>query len=607
MKRVATWIILTVAAAALLLAMLPAMPAQAEPYGTVKYQVQFAADSDIVSVRMDFNADTNVDSFNLFKETPEQGWPVPGLPNNYFQNMVAVDAGGAAIAVIDEGDHWKVMGGGAGVLSYSVNLSTLRDLTPIQYGVNDPRISPFYPHYQDGYIYLPGYSLFLMPNLGTDEEGVITDPYYFVISFKLPEDWQVFPSWEMNPIPAQFAIDGGVFAGKASVVDVAGDIQLKVFQPQDADPANLAGQQEFADKLAIQLRTANEAWGNPDIASKRLFIYLGGIDQQTIDNYHLLSIPFAPLMGCVFVPVGASENILSTDFLLRAGDESLRELFWHLQAEASALWFREGCIHYSNLRFAQRNQLISEDYVFDQLGRGYTLYADSLPRSGTSLAGAGDQALQVPMADLLYGGGTIAAASIDARLAEKGKTLDEFISILMDKPASDPITNQYLQDELKAFSGEDFSAFFNDYITGDKVIPASHFSQLKLNTKPATDANTTSNTGSNAGQNDLKPAPGFGSKWIMIIIAILLVFALPFLLESYTLRPRGGAEAFDHDTEGKKKGRWWSWDEEDEEKEEKELEDDTGGGEGDKAPGPEEGPGDSEPESVEETGDSEPA
>ncbi len=585
MKRVATWIILTMAAAALLLAMLPSMPVQAD-VPIVKYQVSYSEDSRTFSVSMSFRA--SHESTSLYKPYRLDQWgsgPNPILPSDYFIiKEASASQGPVSITPTDRG--WDINGQGEISINYQVDLNTLSQLSPTLSGVDDPSISPFLPHVGSDYLFVPDYCLFLEPILdNTDSE----------ISFSWPEGWEALPSQGVTVPPGTMG-RGGIFAGKASTVYANGDTPLTVVQPQDADPANLAGQQEFADKLAAQFKTANEAWGNPGFPSRRLDVYLGGVAPDGIDNQRLLSIPFDPLYGCVFVPVGASENILSTDFLLRAGDESMRELLWDMSLDPSALWFREGCIHYSNLRFAQRNQWISEDDVFNQLGQDYAIYVDSLARSGTSPAGAGDQALQEPMAGLLYGGGTIAVTSIDARLAEKGKTLDEFITGLLQKKPEGGITNQYLQDELKAYSGEDFSAFFKDYITGDKVIPASSFSQLKLNQGSSEGANA-----SNAGQNDIKPAPGFGSKWIMIIIAILIVFALPFLLEPYTLRPRGGSEPFDHDVEGKKKsgGRWWSWDEEEEEDEAKDLEDDAGGGEEEKAPGPEGGTDDPEVESVE--------
>ena len=79
------------------------------------------------------------------------------------------------------------------------------------------------------------------------------------------------------------------------------------------------------------------------------------------------------------MPVGTRENILSTDFLLRAGDESVGSCWGHVRAdEPDTSWFKEGCVHYSNLRFAQRNQWISEDGLYDRLGTDYALYVDAL-------------------------------------------------------------------------------------------------------------------------------------------------------------------------------------------------------------------------------------
>jgi hypothetical protein len=553
----------------LLLAMLPSLPAQAGR-SVVTYRVSYSEESRAFSVSMSFEATSDSTSLNI---TDQWGsGPRLALPGNYFIIKEASGSQGP-VSVTPAEKGWNVSGKGAVNLSYEVNLNALSELSPAQSGVNRPAFSPFLPHVGSDYLFIPEYCLFLEP--GLDEAD-------YEISFSWPEGWETI-SPQTSSVPAGSVGLGGVFAGKASVVEIDGDIPLTVVQPRDADPANLAGQQEFANKLAAQLKTANEAWGRPGPYGDRLFVYLGGVAPDSIDNQRLLSIPFAPLYGCAFVPVGASENILSTDFLLRAGDGSLRFMLGKLSFGNEALWFREGCIHYANLRFSQASQWIGESDVFDRLGQDYALYVDSLAQSGTTLAGAGDRALQEPMADLLYGGGTIAATSIDVTLAGQDKQLDDFIARLLQLPPGD-LTNQRLQEELKAFSGSDFGAFFNDYVTGDKVIPASSFSQLKLNT--GTEANA------NAGQSDIPPAPGFGRKWILILIAIGLVFALPFLLEPYTLRPRGGAEAIDHDVEGKKKpgGRWWSWDQEEEEEEEEPAED-AGAVEEEKTPEPDEGTG----------------
>ncbi len=553
MRRIAKCLVMAAAAAALLLAMLPSVPVAAGSK-VVSYRVAYEQSGRSFSVSVTFDAAGDSTSLNMTRNWGSG--PDLALPYGYFLIKEASSSqGSVSLAETDEG--WDVKGQGEINVIYQVDLNTLNEAYAAQSGINDPAISPFLPHTGSDFVFVPEYCLFLQPALDDAE---------YDISFTWPQGWEAAPSYGDGPVAAGAVGPGGIFAGQSSVIDVDGDLQLTVVQPGNADPANLAAQQEFGDKMAAQLNTAINAWGQPEPFNDRFYVYLGGVAPGGIDNDSVLSIPYPPLQGCVFIPVGTGENILSTDFLLRAGDESLRALLGTMSLEPSALWFREGCVHYSNLRFAQRNQWINEDGVYDRLGTAYASYVDALERSGYSLAGAGEQALQEPAAGLLYSGGTIAVTSIDVKLAEAGKSLDDLIAGLLESPPSDDITNQYLQDQLKAYSGVSFDAFFKDYITGTETIPASSFSELKLG----------QNTVEVEVENPVAPAPGFGSGWLMIVVAIGIVFALPFVLEPWSLKPRGGAVPVEEDeAEDRMKARrgsWWSWDEDDEEDEDGEDE-----------------------------------
>lgn len=573
MRRISKCIVMAAAAAALLLALLPFPSIAAEEtYEAVDVKVSIDAGSDTVSVQMTIVADT--DWFTVVPVSPTHAGPEVILPEGYFNDFEATGTAGNQLEVVREDNHWRINGGGQVVLSYSVNLGTLEDLSPAQTGVNDPAISPFYPHYDAGYMFLPGYSLFLLPDLAINESEVIRYPSGFNLTFELPEGWEVYLPWDGNQ-SAWLMLDSAVYAGAASAIEADGDIPLDVVQEQGADPANLAAQQEFANNLAAQLAAADEAWGKPGITGGRLAVFLGALTVDDVGNQDLLSIPLDPLYACAFVPAGTRENILATDFLLRAGDESLRVFLGSLDASDEALWFREGCIHYSNLRFARRNQWISEDGVFDRLGAAYASYVDTLAQSGTSLASAGEQALQAPAAALLNSGGTIAVTAIDVKLAAAGKSLDGFITGLLADPPSGgtAITNQYLQEQLEAYSGVSFDSFFENYITGAETIPASSFSELKLDRESAAESGT---------EIPDVPAPGFGNRWILIVVAIGIVFALPFVLEPYTLKPRAGAvpvsgEEEEAERNKARRGRWWSWDEDEEDGDEEDGGEDEDG------------------------------
>lgn len=550
MKRTAIRAMLAAFAAVLLPALLPASPARAKQFEhtlPVDYKLRFTAGSSTVSVEMKY---VSAGEGGFVSSLPQSEMP----SGPYFEIIRVSDASGNEVAALRDAEYpgWRVDAGGEITVLYDVNLNALGSLGKQGAAPGDPAFSPFVPHWDEGYFFMPGHYLFLTPY---DASG---DTEYDTCnaSFDLPEKWEAWPSWSAGGDARRCAAGGAVFAGEASAVEVQGEIPLTVVQPLGADPANLAAQREFADKLAAQLRTANDAWGRPGIEGGHLLVFLGGVAPGTVDNQELLSIPHYPLHGCTFVPVGGRENILSLGLLERGSEGGLRVMLGRRYRDFEARWFREGCIHYSSLVFAQANSWMDASDAYDRLAADYAAYVDALDRSHASLAEAGDPERTEPANNLLHNGGTVAVASIDASLAAGGKRLSDLVAELFANSVAF-VSNQDLKDISRAISGADLNSFFDDHITGTAVIPASAFSQLKLEGN-ASSGPSGSSPGAGTG---IAPAPAFGSGWILMLAAALLVFAVPFLMEPFALRPRGGAvtvteEELEAERLARKKAYW---------------------------------------------------
>ena len=117
--------------------------------------------------------------------------------------------------------------------------------------------------------------------------------------------------------------------------------------------------------------------------------------------------------------------------------------------------------------------------------------------------------MQEPFAGLLYSGGTVAATSIDVELAGKGKSLDGFIAYLTRTPGRG-LRQPAPPGRALGLRRGGHELFFNDYITGTATIPASAFSQLKLEG----DGGTSDSDSATAG-TDIGPAPAFGRGWMI--------------------------------------------------------------------------------------------
>jgi hypothetical protein len=87
------------------------------------------------------------------------------------------------------------------------------------------------------------------------------------------------------------------------------------------------------------------------------------------------------------------------------------------------------------------------------------------------------------------------------------------------------LENGAIRSALETITGRSWASFFDDYVQGDREIPASSFSSLNVarpeETSPPGESPHTSTAG-----------------WIALGAAVLVIFLIPFILEPYTMRPR---------------------------------------------------------------------
>jgi hypothetical protein len=145
---------------------------------------------------------------------------------------------------------------------------------------------------------------------------------------------------------------------------------------------------------------------------------------------------------------------------------------------------------------------------------------------------AGTQAYESEDAAIvLTCGGAAACAAFDSELRLVQPYTSDLAGMLRDLylagSADDPVSNEDVRLVLQTKTGRDWSSFFRDYIEGAEAIPASSFSSLKVveaqdSSLPLENEEVSTST----------------SGWILLIIAVVLVFIIPFVLEPYTMKPR---------------------------------------------------------------------
>ncbi len=432
----------------------------------------------------------------------------------------AVDSTGKALPMNREGNTWRIDGAGNITISYKVDLSGYKagtDYLNSLAGSGPPW--PYFPYLDASLAYLPGYAVFVHPN--TPEE---LKPQ---VELLLPPGWQQALVWTEQPGSLGELLSNPLFAGEL-ILQEQGSLRLAL--PSASAAASGVGLPEYAGKIqTLLLETENLLGGLELSQDKRLLVALlfRGEGDQIVDQYY----PSGPFSSSISLP-GPSRNDLLSDSTIEATARGLVALILanEINIDREALWLTEGTSWYFQDLVPYLAGIWGARTFWDRFDRHYNAYREVRGRFPGSLADSGFLAsVDADAAAVLNCGGASACATLDSDL----KDIEPFggdlaallrsLAGLKDKEA--PLGNDAILSTLEGMTGRSWSAFFNDYIQGTGEIPASSFSSLNVarpeeNTPPVESPKT-----STAG-------------WITLVVAIFIVFLVPFILEPYTMRPR---------------------------------------------------------------------
>ena len=260
-----------------------------------------------------------------------------------------------------------------------------------------------------------------------------------------------------------------------------------------------------------------------------LVLLLRGEEGSAKDAYH----PSAPFASSLVIPASSQYDPLSDDAIAATarGMASLlisRRL--HVDSEAS--WLLEGSSWYLQDLLPYEAGLWGSDLFWNRFNLGYNAYREARSRSTVSIAQAGELGYRSgDAAALLARGGASFCAAIDSELRSMqpySLDLAGFLRSLYEIGGPEgPLSNADIISALGGMTGRDWSAFFRDYIEGSQEIPASAFSSLNI-LEPGGSALPVEEPETDTSISD----------WVLLGIAVLVVFIIPFILEPYTMRPR---------------------------------------------------------------------
>jgi len=320
-----------------------------------------------------------------------------------------------------------------------------------------------------------------------------------------------------------------VYAGELSTYERGA---VLVALPADAPAAAGGGMDEYAGKAQALLEKSESLLGGLDLQEgQRLLLAL--LFRGEGDLLGGSFYPASSFAGSVVVPAGSGNDPLS-DSTIEATARGMVSLLLsrELGVDSETLWLREGSAWYLQDLVPYETGLWGASLFWDRFNSHYDAYQQARAVYEGSLAESGVLGFESEEAAIVLNcGGATACASFDSELRSMQPYTMDLPSLLRSlsevSGADDPLTNEEIQSALTDQTGRDWSAFFRDYITGSGEIPASSFSSL----------NIAESGGSNVPINEPE-TDTTSSDWIIIVVAVLVVFAIPFILEPYTMRPR---------------------------------------------------------------------
>lgn len=444
-----------------------------------------------------------------------------GLSSHIVEEK-AVDASGQELPVRRDGDIWYIDYSGRITFSYKVKVSGYEAGTAYLDSLADSGNPwPYFPSLAGDLAYLPGYAVFVRPDT---PEGVRPN-----LELKIPAGWQQALPWPEQPADMEELLENPIFAGDLSLYE-QGSLVLAI--PAAASAASGGALAEYAGKAQTLLEKSESLLGGLDLPEgHRLLLALLFLGEgETLQKLYYPSDPFSASV-VLSAPSGNDPLSDSTIEATAKGMASLllaKELF----VGADTKWISEGSAWYLQDFIPYDAGLWGASLFWDLFNRNYDAYSEARGRYEGSLAQAGTSGYESGGAAIvLTCGGAAACATIDSELGLIQPYQSDLSGLLRDLHGvvtiDDPIDNEEIREVLQIKTGRDWSAFFRDYIEGVQQIPASSFSSLNIvesqNTSlPAETPEVTTST----------------SGWILLVVAIVLVFIIPFVLEPYTMKPR---------------------------------------------------------------------
>jgi hypothetical protein len=441
---------------------------------------------------------------------------------SHITNESAVDNSGDTLPLSREGNTWKIDEAGDITFTYSANISGYRAGTEYLNSLADSGGPwPYFPLLQGDLAYLPGYAIFLYPRE--------TDNHQFSLEVVMPPQWRQAIPWADQKKRLDDLLNNPIFAGELEVMEQG---SLTIALPSASAAASGGGLAEYAEKASSLLSNTQNTLGGPDPGEDNgllIALLFRGEGDRIIDQYYVPK----PFSSSIALP-GPSRNELLSDLTIEATARGMVYLSTAMQIDPQddALWLREGAAWYYQDLVPYQAGIWGAGTFWDHFNRHYQAYRDARGRLSESLEKCGSLASSnADAAAILDCGGASASAALDSDLKSLQPYALDLATVLQNlaelSNAGNPLDNDDILSTLEIMTDRSWSGFFGDYISGSAEIPPSSFSSLNI-TQPDEAAppleeleTSTSVTG-----------------WIILAIAIIVVFAIPFILEPYTMRPR---------------------------------------------------------------------
>ncbi len=433
----------------------------------------------------------------------------------------AVDDSGNDLPFSRDGNTWSIDHSGRLTFSYKVRMDDYQAGTSYLESLSGSGAPwPYFPLLEPELAYLPGYAVFVRP-LGPD---CIPS-----LELELPQSWQAALPWREQPSGMDDLLNNPLFAGRLALLE-RGSLLAAV--PVRPEASSAAGLEDYAAKAQSLLEKAESLLGGLGLEEGHrlvLALLFHGGEKSTQDVYY----PSSPFSSSVVIPDVEGADPL-TDAAIETTARGMASLLLsrELSVESETLWLREGVSWYMQDLLPYEGGLWGAALFWDRFNLHYDTYREARADFAPSMAEAGAMGYESEgAAVMLTCGGAAACASFDSELRSmEPYTMDlaTFVRNLYELGESEePLRNDDISAALTSLTGRDWSSFFRDYIEGDLEIPASSFSSLNIaepgsSSLPLEDLDTEAST----------------SDWILIIVAALVVFLIPFVLEPYTMRPR---------------------------------------------------------------------